>query len=470
VVITLSTYTEPPPQVTPVLSELPQSYDPQEDSELSEFAQLLNGMIQENENGKESEEAGDVQSESLSAVELDALNGAKLGAEKLNLFGEQEDEKVSKANILKDQLSQEKLTETEFPEDQLNVLLSAENLLTRVEPAVSDEGSDEFSREISNVKLTDNLTELQPQTELSSTMTDNADADADALAQSASLKAQETLTSEAKGKKDRAQIKSEDVQAPAPEKSRAEELASIKTAPEKESRGKLDETRKAGKNRDKVSFEVRDLRTGAGAETPKDVNIRVNAGADTGRVPGSTVRDITLELRLPEQGQSSAQTTWEAKAGSALENMLARELHQNFNGDIVRHASMALRDGGEGTIRLALKPESLGNVKIHLEMTENKITGHIVVESEEALNAFRKEIASLEQAFRDSGFTNADLNLSMTADGRNAQGREQEASSPLPKMAASRYDDSLSDSADQPLFPIVDVFFGRKQGAVNVLA
>jgi len=110
---------------------------------------------------------------------------------------------------------------------------------------------------------------------------------------------------------------------------------------------------------------------------------------------------------------------WEAKAGgTAVENLLARELHQNFNGDIVRHASMALHDGGEGIIKLALKPDSLGNVKIHLKMSENKVTGHIVVESEEALNAFKKEITSLEQAFRESGFTNAQLNLSLTA-GRN---------------------------------------------------
>jgi flagellar hook-length control protein FliK len=145
--------------------------------------------------------------------------------------------------------------------------------------------------------------------------------------------------------------------------------------------------------------------------------------------------------------------------------MLARELHQNLNGDIVRHASVALRDGGEGTIRLALKPESLGNVKIQLEMTENKITGLIVVESEEAMNAFRKEIASLEQAFRESGFTSADLNLSLTQDGQGSE-KWEDANSFNQQMAALAYDES---SWEGDSVPLVDVYIGRNS-SINMLA
>jgi flagellar hook-length control protein FliK len=166
-----------------------------------------------------------------------------------------------------------------------------------------------------------------------------------------------------------------------------------------------------------------------------------------------------------------APTAWEAKANmpngaTALENMLARELHQSFNGDIVRHASMALRDGGEGTIRIALKPEHLGNVKIHLEMSENKITGQIIVESEEALNAFKKEVSSLEQAFREAGFNSANLNLSLTADGKEAQ--QQETSSFMPRTLASRYDDSSLFEGEN--FATVDVYVGHRPNAINMLA
>jgi len=251
---------------------------------------------------------------------------------------------------------------------------------------------------------------------------------------------------------------------------RAEEQAALKKTPEKESRGRLDVIRNRSR-RDRVAFDIQDFRT---PSADKNAHVRVNAGLDT-RVQGESTREITLELRLPSQGQSSqavtqANTSWESKAGTALENMLARELHQNFNGDIVRHASMALRNGGEGTIRLALKPESLGNVKIHLEMAENKITGHIVVESEEAMNAFKKEIASLEQAFRDSGYENAELDLSLTADGRNAQSDNASQDAPfVPESAASRYDAGSASSAQQDMF-LVDVFFRQSPASVNLLA
>ena len=225
--------------------------------------------------------------------------------------------------------------------------------------------------------------------------------------------------------------------------------------------GKAEELRKERKRG--AAFEVRDFRTPA-AET-----VSVRAGGEM-RVSGEAAsKDIVLELRLPQQDTSTAKTAWEVKAGQAFEDILARELHQNYNNDIVRHASIALRDEGHGTIRLALKPESLGNVKIHLEMAENKITGRIVVETVEALRAFEREIASLEKAFQDSGFEGANLEMSLADHGRGAeqQWQEAEASQFLPDYyAASRYDAAF-ESMEIPL--TLDVY---QQGtrAVNLLA
>jgi flagellar hook-length control protein FliK len=97
-------------------------------------------------------------------------------------------------------------------------------------------------------------------------------------------------------------------------------------------------------------------------------------------------------------------------------------------------------------------------------MSENKITGQIIVESEEALNAFKKEIASLEQAFREQGFTSADLNLSLTSDGRNEDLQEQTAPF-MARTIASQYDD-----AAEKVFTRIDVFYGQRPGALNLLA
>jgi len=239
---------------------------------------------------------------------------------------------------------------------------------------------------------------------------------------------------------------------------------------EKDGRNKLEEARNKRRG---VNVEVRDFRSGETVTegVARDGNVPLRVSAET-RLPGESAgKDIVLELRLPNQGQdaASATTAWEAKAGQAFEDLLARELHQNFNNDIVRHASVALRDGNEGTIKLALKPESLGNVKIRLEMAENRITGHIVVESKEALRAFEREISSLEKAFRDSGFDGANLEMSLAADGRGAeqQWQETEASQFLTgQIAASRYDAAL-ERIEIPL--TLDVY---QQGtrAVNMFA
>jgi flagellar hook-length control protein FliK len=161
-------------------------------------------------------------------------------------------------------------------------------------------------------------------------------------------------------------------------------------------------------------------------------------------------------------------------AGSGtFEETLARELHQNLNSDIVRHAQVILRDKGEGLIRLSLKPESLGNVKIRLELTENTIAGRIIVESGEALRAFEREIASLEQAFRDSGYESAELGAFLAQDGQGSGGGEERPFySPrfAADRAASRYDEtlertdtSLSEDSEKGLLP------GNRRISVNML-
>ncbi|MDR1576035.1 MAG: flagellar hook-length control protein FliK [Treponema sp.] len=254
----------------------------------------------------------------------------------------------------------------------------------------------------------------------------------------------------------------------APAAVQPEQAVLRKNSTEKEGRGRLDEVRGRDRRRDRLSFAVRDLRNGG--EGLKTESAPLKASAET-RVQGeSAARELTLELHLPDQSRNapSAETAGETKAAQVFEDILARELHQNVNNDIVRHASMVLRDEGRGTIRLALKPETLGNVKIRLEMAENKITGHIVVESEEAMRAFEREIHSLEQAFKESGFQSANLEMSLAADGGQAdQSGQEPGANPFLPGAAFRYE--APERAEMPLSDIFDVY-QRRLTSVNVLA
>jgi hypothetical protein len=166
----------------------------------------------------------------------------------------------------------------------------------------------------------------------------------------------------------------------------------------------------------KLNVEVVDMRSDSGA------NVRDSAFTDETKTAAIPVKDLLVDLKGAALGSlgDSCQTPAgldqlnTTNSAAQLERFLSRELHNGLNGDIVRQAAVMLRDGGEGLIRLQLHPESLGNVRIKLSMSGNKVEGIITVESPEAMNAFERELESLEMAFRDSGFEGASLNMQMS--------------------------------------------------------
>jgi len=455
VVITLSAYTQPPPiDTAAAISELPQlqirdSNEIHGQDDQNSFAEILAGIMHKNGEeeqitAEETTEASEISQDDLSGAQIDA---AAFAGEGINFLNRPEAVIIAQEEISGSEISEMDFSEMEIPQKYLDILADMEDMKVYAQPVPGEDA--ELPQDFFNMEIAEQSADFQEKTVMT-----------------AAGSVQETVSAKTHGKeikKDFDLIKPENIDLSLMN-SRGKEAASLQKETDKDGRAKLGEAQNRSR-KDKLSFEVRDMRSGANGQNGV---MQVKAGAEiTDRAQNIPVKEITLELKLPHQAQSTAQTAWETKAGTAaIENMLARELHQNFNGDIVRHASMALHDGGEGVIKLALKPDSLGNVKIHLKMSDNKVIGHIVVESEEALNAFKKEITSLEQAFRESGFTNAQLNLSLTADQRNENWQEQKAPSFLPGIAAARYDESYSGDS----LPIVDVFFGQRHGSINVLA
>jgi hypothetical protein len=225
------------------------------------------------------------------------------------------------------------------------------------------------------------------------------------------------------------------------------------------------ESRKKG--RDRINPGIKNLNPAEGREagTPDAVK-------SLGFGEGAEKADLEIQAEISMEPGLKGREGDYGKAGNSLsqglENALARELRENLGADIVKQASILVRNQQEGTIRLTLKPETLGNIKIRLEMAENKITGHIVVESSEALKAFERELPVLEKAFRDSGFSEANLDMSMSRNGEG-YGREQgggDFRNFSPAQAASRYDAGI---IERELVP--EGFFPENQGrkAVNML-
>ncbi len=128
--------------------------------------------------------------------------------------------------------------------------------------------------------------------------------------------------------------------------------------------------------------------------------------------------ELTLEAASSVQQNVTASSSQAAGAtGSDFQAMLANQIRANA-GDIVRAGTVVLKDNDVGSIKLILKPENLGNVKVDLQLSDKNITGRIVVATQEAFNAFKESADSLKQAFLNSGFENASFDLAFA--GQNA--------------------------------------------------
>ena len=199
------------------------------------------------------------------------------------------------------------------------------------------------------------------------------------------------------------------------------------------------DVKKAGRKR--PSLEIHDLRTQPSAESGMIAERGLKGSEEMRNGPE---REISVELRPSgERNEKPAEGVQKVPAGENFEQLLARELRGDLSTDIVRQAAIILRDGGEGTIKLSLKPETLGKVKIHLEMAENRISGHIFVENEEALRAFEKEIHTLEQSFKDSGFE-ASLNAALDYQEGGQRWKEKEVQPFFSGRLAASYEESGS--------------------------
>ncbi len=129
--------------------------------------------------------------------------------------------------------------------------------------------------------------------------------------------------------------------------------------------------------------------------------------------------ELTLTLNQNSQNNILSSNSQSAAAnGSNFQAMLTQQLQHNAP-DFVKAGTVVLKDNNQGTINMILKPESLGNVKVKLNLSDKVITGEITVHSQEAYDAFKESIGSLKAAFQQSGFETAGFELSLASDGSN---------------------------------------------------
>ncbi|HYW83313.1 MAG TPA: flagellar hook-length control protein FliK, partial [Spirochaetia bacterium] len=111
-----------------------------------------------------------------------------------------------------------------------------------------------------------------------------------------------------------------------------------------------------------------------------------------------------------------------APASSPAPQAGLERLREMAGSELIRATNLVLRDGG-GEIRLVLKPESLGSVRIRMNLVDNKIEGRIIVDSSAVKQVMDQNIDALSRALTAGGFQTASLQVSVG--GQNADNGRQ---------------------------------------------
>lgn len=128
-------------------------------------------------------------------------------------------------------------------------------------------------------------------------------------------------------------------------------------------------------------------------DSQKTTNIKPGQGAQTGR-----------EFHSSLNHQNTGSVTMNTSEPVVKENgsNLAPEVSKSILDQIAKEMSVRIREGSS-EVRMTLKPESLGEVVVTMQMEESKLTAQINVDQPAVKNAVEAQMPQLRQALIDRG-------------------------------------------------------------------
>lgn len=178
---------------------------------------------------------------------------------------------------------------------------------------------------------------------------------------------------------------------------------------------------------------------------------------------------VTMDFAAnAQQNIGSLNNQVASSAGSNFQAMLANQIQENA-GEIVKAGNIVLKDNDVGSIKLILHPESLGNVKIDLQVNEKNISGKIIVATQEAFNAFKETAENLKQAFVQSGFESAGLELSLANQNFAGNHSGENQNNPAAEFAMRKVYGEINGFAEEN-FSEIENIENSAMNSINIVA
>jgi flagellar hook-length control protein FliK len=137
-------------------------------------------------------------------------------------------------------------------------------------------------------------------------------------------------------------------------------------------------------------------------------------------------KEISLERRQEEKKLDAAAPSFTHDLLQSIRNEAstkevfltgtsAKSLRAELSGEVNQNVNLAALKGG-GEMKLIIRPDGMGEVKLRVEAKEGKIGVHITAENEEVARAIKDGSKDLEKSLRDQNLSLSKFEVALAAD------------------------------------------------------
>jgi flagellar hook-length control protein FliK len=117
-------------------------------------------------------------------------------------------------------------------------------------------------------------------------------------------------------------------------------------------------------------------------------------------------------------------------------------LKEMAGSELVKATNLIVRDGG-GEIKLVLKPDSLGSVRIRMNVVDKVIEGRIIVDTPAVKQVFEGNLDALKTALTAQGFQTGALSVSVGQQNADNTRQQPQQTAEVRRIAATSFERSV---------------------------